>query len=479
MSILVLTNIGSRDVLLKGEEIRPARDEGKRLSEEYDSCAAQLSFPIVEPVLRYLLDRHPSEVIDLYLFGTDQDNPKFQSTDTLYFTRLMARRLPEVLGKGVRAQAVDVQGINPSYYDLAFESYGRLLADLPETEISACYVALAGGIPACNTALLLQGVRRYGDRLQVIYTPMGGEPIPIRAGKQILDSFREAAVLQNLKQLNFANVLPLLRDLRVSPGLIHLAEYAARRLEFDFQAARQSLEEALAHGSDEIRNFIGEKLRHELDSLLGETDSRTRLVTLLHELNWNAAICWQRRRYADFLARVYRFQEAVLRYLVERIFGLPTDMSLAAKEETRKRWEEGIRAIPGLIAYFQPLSSDGEKLDWRVNGRVTHKALIAFALREGGEPVALPEAQQKHIAALAERVNALDRLVDLRHRTIVGHDFQGGSEEAILQASPRGKTPAEALDEIVRMVAADAALGATDGSPYEQITVFISSHLTG
>ncbi|MGC8857006.1 MAG: hypothetical protein ACP5QU_09415 [Anaerolineae bacterium] len=480
MSILILTNIGSRDVLLNGEEIRPARDGGKRLFEEYDSCAAQLSFPIVESVMRYLLDRHPGETLDLYLFGTDQDNPKFQPTDTLYFARLMARRLPEVLGKRVRAWAEDVQKINPSYYDRAFEAYGRLLADLPETGISACYVALAGGIPACNTALLLQGVRRYGERLQVIYTPLGSEPIPIRVGEQILGSFREATALQHLQQLDFANALPLLRSLGVSAGLIHLAEYAARRLEFDFQAARNSLEEALVQGDEELRGFVIAALRHDLDILLGGDDSLTRLAALLRELNWNAAICWQHRRYADFLARVYRFQEAVLRYLVERLFSLPTDMGPAAREQTRKRWEEGIRAIPGLVEYFQSLSSGGEKLDWHVNGRVTHKALVAFALREGGEGAMLSEAQRKRIAALVERVNALDRLVELRHRTIVGHDFQGVSEEALLQASPPGKTPPDALDEIARIVASDAKLDDdAHRGPYEQIAAFLSSQLAG
>lgn len=477
MSILVLTNIGSRDVLLNGKEIRPARDEGKLLLEEYDSCATRLSFPIVEPMLRYLLDCHPGEVIDLYLFGTDQDNPQFQPTDTLFFTRLMARRLPDVLGERMRAQAVDVQSINPSYYDLAFEAYGRLLANLPETGIAACYVALAGGVPACNTALLMQGVRRYGDRLEVIYTPMGGEPVPIRVGEQILDSFREAAALQHLQRLDFANVLPLLRGLNVSQGLIYLAEYAARRLEFDFQAAQESLEKALSQGDEDLRSFIISRLRHSLDLLLGEADSRTRLAALLRELNWNAAICWQHRRYADFLARVYRFQEAALRFLVERLFGLPTDMSPAAKAETSKQWKDGICAIPGLVEYFRSSSVDGKELDWSINGRLTHKALVAFALGEGGEVGIPSEAQQKRLAALAKRVNALDQLVELRHRTIVGHDFQGVSEKALQKASPRGKTPPEALNEITRLVASDAELGDMPLSPYEQIAGFLSSQL--
>jgi len=478
MSLLVLTNIGSRDVLLDGQEIRPARTEGERLLTDYKACAARLSFPIVEPVLRYLLERHPSEELLLYLFGTDQADPRFQPTDTLYFAQLMARRLPEVLDERVRAWAVNVQGINPSYYDLAIEAYDRLLADIHAPQVSVCYVALAGGVPACNTALLLQGVRRYGDRLQVVYTPQGSEPVPIRAGQQILDSFREAAAVERLKEWDFANALPLLRSLRVAPGFCYLAEYAARRLDFDFQSARESLENALKHGDLETRGFIQQSLRHSLDDLLERNESQTRLTALLRELNWNAAICWRHRRYADFLARVYRFQEAVLRYLVEKYYHLPTDMSPAARQATCQQWEQGINAVPGLVNYLQTLA-EKENLDWHLNGRKTHQALLAFALRP--EVTIVPPSRRDFFAAIVKRVNALDRLVELRHRTIVGHDFQGVSEEALLQASPQGKdgrvlSPDQALDQIVRMI--DEQEKSQDRpNPYERVAGFLLVHL--
>lgn len=479
MSTLVLTNVGSRDVLYKGQEIRPPRGEGQRLLAEYETCAADLAFPIVEPLLRYLLDRHPQDTLDLYLFGTDQPDPRFQPTDTLYFARLMARRLPEVLGRRVQAQAVSVQGINPSYYDLAIEAYGRLLAEIVAADVAVCYVALAGGVPACNTALLLQGVRRYGERLQVIYSPQGGEPVPIRAGEQIGHAFREAAAVESLRRWDFANALPLLRSLDVGAGLAHLAAYAARRLDFDFEAARRALENALQQGDHPTRTFIQDRLRHDLDILLQAGESQGRLLALLRELSWNAAMCWQQRRYADFLARVYRFQEAVLRYLVEKCFGLPTDLSPAARERTQRRWEEGIRAIPGLVAYMESLALNGEKLDWRHNNRTTHKALLAFALRP--EAAILPASRRGFYAALVERVNALDRLVELRHRTVVGHDFQGVSEEALRQASPQGRdgaplSPEQALAEIVRMIEADERSGRR-ANPYREIADFLLARL--
>ena len=225
-------------------------------------------------------------------------------------------------------------------------------------------------------------------------------------------------------------------------------------------------------------------LRHDLDPLLNEVDSIDRLMALLFELNYNAAICWRHRRYADFLARVYRFQEAVLRYLVEKVFGLSTDLGPTKAQITQLRWEEGIRARAELLEYLEGSRMRQKNLDWRAIGRPVYKILLSFAVKEKrtDESIFLLEQDRPRYAALLERVNALDRLVELRHRTIVGHDFQGVSEQAILDVSPkqgsRASLPPEALDEIVRMLVVDFP-GAFRSSlnPYEQLASFIIQKL--
>ena len=68
MSILVLCNLGARDVLLEGEcpPLAPTRDRGQRLLANYDDITPGLRFPIIEPCLRYILGRQREEV-DLLL----------------------------------------------------------------------------------------------------------------------------------------------------------------------------------------------------------------------------------------------------------------------------------------------------------------------------------------------------------------------------------------------------------------------------
>ena len=487
MTILVLCNVGARDVMVDGAVPGPAREEGRRLLDNYADVAPQLTFPIIEPCLRYIIAKHPKTedrpagVDQLVLFGTDQPDPMYRPSDTLYFAELVARRLPEVLGDELRqTEGRRIEGINPSLYDEAFEKFDELLARLPKEGVETCYVVLCGGVPACNTALLLQGVRHYGDRLQVVYLPQKGEPQELRAGRQVINAFREATAIEHLERLDFANALPRLERLGAHPGLIGLVAYAAQRFAFDFRSAQAILLQALEDGDRSTRQFIAERLRHDLDPLLAGTGDHERLLCLLKELYWNALITYRHRRYADFLGRVYRFQEAVLRYLVERIFGLPTDLKPAVRETNQARWNEGIAANKELLAFLESREVEGKPLDWQTIGRPTYKALLSYATDEEQgmdaevNPLLRPGVRQQ-FPALLDRVNALDRLVELRHRTIIGHDFEGVSEELLL-ANYKGRrksdgsqcTPVEGLGEIVGMLKMDVR-----ESPYQAVAEFV------
>ena len=491
MTVLVLCNVGARDVMVEGRVLKPARGEGRRLLDEYPDVAPRLAFPIIEPCLRYIIEQHPDSddqpggVDRLVLFGTDQPDPTYRPSDTLFFAELAARRLPALLGGRVRsAKRQFIQEINPALYDETFEKFDDLLTELPHEGVETCYVIVCGGVPACNTALLLQGVRHYGDRLRVVYLPQGGEPQELRAGQQVINTFREAAAIEHLERLDFANALPRLERLRADPGLMGLVAYAAQRFAFDFRSAQATLLQSLRDGDRSVRGFIHQRLRHDLDLLLAEDGGHERLAALLRELYWNAAITYRHRRYADFLGRVYRFQEAVLRYLVERIFGLPTDLKPAVRGANQARWNEGIQANPQLLAFLGARTVEEEPLDWKKIGRPTYKALLSYATNEGlglnaeGKPLLSPGGRGRYDALLS-RINAFDRLVELRHRTIIGHDFEGVSEELVLahyKGSPKQdgtrRTPVEGLAQIVGMLSVDVR-----ESPYQAVAEFVIQSL--
>jgi len=455
----------------------------------YEEIATCLTFPIIEPCLRYVESQHPEGINHLVLYGTDQPDSIYRANDTLHFAALAARRLPELLGDALKsADWQPIQDINPALYDEAFEKFDHLLASLVDIEVDVCYVAIVGGIPACNTALLLQGVRYFGDRLRVVYQPQGGEPQELRAGQQVTSALREAAAMEHLQRMDFANALPRLKLLGVAPGLTGLVDYAAQRFAFDFRSAQTVLLQTLREGDRVVRQFIQEQLRHSLDPLLKEEIGPQRLKALLRELYWNAVITYRHRRYADFLGRIYRFQEAVLRYLVEYILGLPTDLGPAVKEETKRRWSDEIRANPGLLAFLEAQKVDGGPLEWERIARPTYQALLSYAtseaegegLDEKGQSLLSPGERRKYVALL-DRINAFDRLIMLRHRTIIGHGFEGISEALLLENykgknKPNGqrRTPVEGLKEIMGMLGSDVR-----PDPYQAVVGFVVQNLRG
>jgi hypothetical protein len=233
-----------------------------------------------------------------------------------------------------------------------------------------------------------------------------------------------------------------------------------------------------------VRVFINKHLRHDLDRLLDGKEEMERLKALLRELYWNAAITYRHRRYADFLGRVYRFQEAVLRYLVEHILGLPTDLSPEVEEANRGRWAEGIRANPRLFAFLEAQKVDGKPLEWQKIGRPTYQALLRYATDEAlgldaeGAPLLSPKARARYDALLT-RINAFDRLVQLRHRTIIGHDFEGVSEGQLLaaykdkrQRDGSRRTPVEGMGQILSMIGLDVRQ-----DPYQAVADFVIQNL--
>lgn len=487
MTILVLCNIGLRDVILDGDPIKPPREMGEQLLKRLDrepDLAEQFSFPIIDPCLRYIFQQYPGEKIELTLFGSDQLDVKYNQSDTLYFARLAARLIPNAYpDQSIVVQAEIVDRINPALYDETYERFHELLSDRKLPDSYPCFVILAGGTPAMNSALLLQGVRHYGDCLHALYPPPERDPVPLRVGNQIAFAFREAAVIEHIDRLDFANSLPILAKLNITPGLVGLTDYAAQRLAFNFNRAQKIIEQSYQDGSPELRRFISDKLRHNLDDLLQTIDHEKRWKALLLELFWNAAITWSHRGFADFLGRIYRFQEAVLRYLVEQTYLLSTDLSPEVREAHQRSWEENLSEDLKLINYLTSRDINGQKLNWREISRPVYKALLSYLVEVDDNRLIssawfIAQGNMQKFKALYKKVNALDPLIEMRHRTIIGHDFLGVSEEDIRQnyhqkdSTGRILGPVEGIQEILNMLSIR-----TTPNPYRLTADFIIQNI--
>ncbi|MFQ3663480.1 MAG: hypothetical protein SNJ69_13935 [Chloroflexaceae bacterium] len=448
MHTLVLCNIGNSDLRADGKRPMNPRQDGERLWQTFEQHHFEL--PIIEHCLRFLLDQG-QPVTRLALFYTDQPENsqtrapdrygvQLRDKDTLWFARIAERYLRQRFDTRIdditllRIEDAAGQSINPSLYDEAFDAYKYLIARVYSAKTGRCYVLMAGGIPACNTALQLHAISAYGEKCRFVYQPEGGEPFELRVGEQLLDTFRRATALEALKRRDFATAIRNVEGLNgPDPALLHLLRYAHYRESFDFDRAQQALTEGLRAASGELRNFLG-TLKPDLERLIERTDT----AALLVEIYENARTTFDNGRYADFLGRVFRFQEAALRHIVETRLGLATDLSPAKRKESLEQFVREIEANPHLKAFLDEAKINGQPLRYTDGpNREVLRRLLDFALADGRRAdgsLYLNKAEQEHYGRVRSLLNSMDSLAQLRNQSIIAHGFAGVSREALNQA---------------------------------------------
>jgi hypothetical protein len=341
--MLLVVLVGSSDLTLDGASLvqrthagdAPSfRERTAALSARYEAVHDRLDAPLLLPQLRWLLERQAREAsvpIVLVLVATDQQPPHPQ--DTVQAARLLARWLPERFSPGTLAVRVEtIAGENPAddaMYRWSRATLRRLASQFPPGET---YLSVTGGPPAMTFALTLQGMEAFGSRASFLDLPRGTErPVSLGIRRQLTRAQLLADAQLLLERGDFAHAAELLRKAGLPRGAWTLAQAAAQRLAFDFEEAarrarRHALREPCTRETGEWFLAQLERLQQAAEQL--EREGRERAVPqayepLLSELVANLRHCWESGRYVDFLARLYRFQEALLRWLVEEELGIP------------------------------------------------------------------------------------------------------------------------------------------------------------
>jgi len=446
MGVLCLCNVGTTDILRDGRPLPRPRDDGatllsqgKRLraAREHDGDSDwlafrdSLAFPIIAPVLDHIVAHHDS-VSALVLFATDQDRSRagdehWQRDTASYgeFIRWWLLHGADLRPKVGKIEVKKLGGINPSMYDEAYECYGPMVARLDAPEVERAYVVLAGGTPACNTALILHSVRVFQERCEALYVPEGGGPAPLNIGHQLVHHTLRSVIEQRLQASDFAAALALLERQDYHSGLCALVAHAAHRAEFDFDQSQDSLQEAYRRSADRPR------IRAFLDGLgdpLGPL-RREALAALVVELYHNSRISFRLARYAGLLGRVFRLQEATARLVVERLHGVPTD-------DTKDRTTLGrfIESHPSLKAFLTSQPHEGQALRWDKVNVPLLMALIQYALEggadRGGGPI-LGDEELERYRTIYDLLVRMDSLRQLRNKSVIAHGFRGVSRRKI------------------------------------------------
>lgn len=443
MKTHLLATVGNRDVQVTDRTVlpepmravwTPARVEGEALLADLDAAGGALDYPMITPVVRWLLDEKgvAPEDLQVVLFATDQPKPFTPEDewkkDTLAYAKIIRRALLDGLPGLDRAQdrrltkrQVYVRSIetNPAHYRLMLDTFTGAFADLqryigPDDRV---YLEVTGGTPAMTSMMIVAGADAFGERARCIYkNPAETEPQEVGILPRFFARQARAALEQQLKLHAYTAALATFerhRDLIAEsvPGqtlVAALITYAERRLAFDFDRARQALKDAAAVAPSDIHAQLGH-LQRQLQS--------ASTADLLAELVHNARIKYTMGHYADFTQRLFRFQEAGFRYLAEK-------MGLQYKNPEGKRARTAwLRNVPGLLDYLASYTDpNGETytpvniIDYNLN-RTNLGALVNFFV--DNEPT---WADRREVMDGLYRLSSFG---SLRNKGLAGHSFQG------------------------------------------------------
>lgn len=458
---LLICTLGNREIYLDGRNLdaNRFRSECQRLLSEARENPATLDLvdaPRLRACLSYI-QLHGRDRLDaIYLVVTDRNpNPAFVERDTkeagellqLWLEREKLEREKKVrtemralLGQA-KVRLMVVKDREPNEYGQVYDALAPHFERLPPAgQVDIAWLYPMPGTPAMTMAVILHSLARWRERVRVLIVPEKREqaeesPFPTAFLRQM----RKELLIGRLEGYDWTGCLALAPEM--GPLRLVLASALARS-RFEFREAIRNLDNALAQVPDANLRMQLRGLRDGLNALLESPttpDSRPHLAEVL----FNARMCWRAGRYIDFLGRMYRLEEGLLRYWLERL-GFPTDDSPSERARSRSAFWRRVEEL-GLVDKLR------SSFDVQVGGPLNRSAFhsVLQALLDGEMTGELEGELREYLPLVA---GPLRELSQLRNRTILGHGFAPVDPEAVRQAISQylgdvgaGADPVEAL----------------------------------
>lgn len=471
-------NLGTRDILINNPEglgraglkislttegwLSKPREDGKRLWELYRDNE-QIGIYIEAPIQMVWLE-HVFEIIDhldrLYLFVSDQPestDERYRSKDTYWIGQILRKRLldqAEQMNKSIGSiQVASIAG-NPANYEgtIPFfeKSLRELLNHVNPQDVTCAYIVPVGGADASNVALMLQAVRLFRRKTELLYITPERKILPLGITQLLLGDYARQQGQALLERHDYA-ALGLLFDklITADPWAKELCLYADRRMSFDFAGAQKALNEALNKSVGEKRTMVKQfaktlepLLRSKADFRLSpqSDDSPDKWEAWLDkekyylaELYFNLRLKADTDEWVDFLGRLFRMHEALLRHVFEK----ETHHSTGEKNGCFPDFEKWIDASHGERGYLESKKIKTNEPNTRVL-----KYLLRYWLEN-------KENRGRELGPLKNWFDKVENLSGLRNKSIIAHGWVGVSKEDI---NTKFRSTNELLEETERVL---------------------------
>jgi len=420
---------------------------------------------IIKPQIEKILEFHDS--VDVILFGTLQN--KRHESDS-FFTACIIEYLLKKEFKD-KIKKIDICAItdNPSDYVEMFDYYKKVLDSFNDNNYEAIYLGITGGTSEMSFGLITNGVIKWETKAKILYKPHGSNNVnEVEIGERIFKILkkREYDILEEKHLHKLAAEIGKKYKL-IDDWKVHYLMGKHYKELFDFKRALEEFEKAekLANLKDKkkIREEI--KLLSDLDrddiNSLSIKENINLYVKLINLLIDNAIRKWENGEYVDFIGRIFRIEEAILRAIVEKEFNKSTDLfKIEENGKVIKKFlgfEELLNENPDIKKY---LIEKGIEIDKGVNryslfGILEYLHLNKYKKKNKYGLIYRfitklnANNKTKNAPKKLEKINSLE---DLRNKSIIAHGFMGVSKEDIIELYNENKSNEnEIIDDLIKI----------------------------
>jgi hypothetical protein len=384
---------------------------------------------------KYSLDNFND--IQYYFICTDQKDKFHNEKDTVYLAGIFRLYL-EKLGVPANQVKIDVINSNPAMIDIVFNHFEGFLKQAKEIkDVLRAFVVSGPGTPAMNIAMI--NTFSMLNNVELLYTSR-------EAGKTILKELNfnkimwEEAVKRNVLSLIETYDYPAAEtvyDTSLNPDteLHWLLKSLSYRVNFEFDKAEDCLRKVTNPSS----------ILNNLSKYILKVREKNKAY-ILKELYYEFCIRMKSRRYLEAIGMVFRFEEEILKSIIEEIFKIEI-----TKKDNFTSFKNKIESLSELKDF---LSEKGIKYD--EPSRYSYKGIIEFFVKNSTK-LPIPNFSLKDIWSFTEGIDpdsssSNNTLPQLRNHTPFGHGVEGVSEEKIREIYPDG--PDVLVKEFRRVLAA-------------------------
>ncbi|HNR33894.1 MAG TPA: hypothetical protein PKO36_01855 [Candidatus Hydrogenedentes bacterium] len=475
MTIILIANVGQRDLSLdekalaskdpeRAENLRRLREEkrirewGRLIAKDYVALAPFLDAPMLCSALDSLAKRG-ERLNEIVLVATKQRDKEFMKGDTFVCAEVLTQLLPDKYAGLIGDARLRVQTLYEPPHDLnaMLDEYGALCSTI---DADLLFALCTGGTPACNMALSLRAIEKFGERCVTLHVPEGAsEPLRLNVVEYVLARQRRHALRRLVERRDFDAIV---QNSDHSETVRALAKAAAARMNLDFE-----------QGLYDLQKLKTERKLEGLEELFAEARllSQGSRVHVLREVYWSAVTKWRLDECADFLGRAWRLLEASLYRVIARITGLEKDDGLEFKisfeawanaseqseyaEYVRKKFDKKSKKA-------QPLACNVGVLSASLSFFENHPDTIKKA------GFNLDVFQRFHAV-----VKQLRPLADLRNQCVIAHGFEGLSKKKLLETVKFKQNDDQILDVLAELLLVQGITLGTD--PYQRFADAIVS----